>query len=449
MGIFSGSKPYTAVSTETSAILSEGPDKTASTFLNLVQLLQMSDTSVAECGRVIRKALKHGTTSEQQHALALLESLVDNGVRTHALVVTSGVSEQLILLASTYTASRRASLSSGARVARNAHRLLSAWSQRNDPNIAPLYAKAGFKDKHSSLSARHLSTEHPDGDLDSSLFAKDGSSGSPFDDPEPIQDLSLGSPRRTSRRLDDDDASRSRSSDLPRDSRRPPPRPDRQRRHRSTHPDDDLDDDLYSSSRSRTLESGSSDEFNESRSSVDSKRQSFSFFRRSRRAEKRLSNESSPKSASIDGSSTNLRAESITSTIATAHNTATRLVNAVIMDASSKDAHAYYRQAKQVRKRVLDLISTGGADTQEFVGQLLAANEELIGALQSYDAVIVHGDSIEAANDHEQPDVPLARTTPIEPLRAPPSPPRARAAAEEANPFGDQPEGQHSVPIYN
>lgn len=424
MGLFSSSKPVTAVSTETSAILIEGPDKAASKIVNLVQLLQMSESSSVECGKILRKTLKNGNSPEQLNALALLETLVDNGVKTSALITHSGLCDQLIFQASRYTMSKRASLSTDAKVSRSAHRLLSSWADRPDKTISQLSAKAGLKSAVGDKKNKRLS-DHPDDDLDGSLFT--AGTGSPFDDPEPMRELSLGQSVRNSLRLELANEAAEMNTNGPAASangsgnRRSLPRAvdnvkrhskqqDKQWRHRSTHPDEDLDN---------AFDLSESDSSSDNGASGENKRQSFPFFRWSRRSD--VPTNQTSKRASYSAKQVQ-RAEEIANTINVAHTVATKLMNVLIVDSAMKDANQYYGQAKTLRKQVLSLIEDTNPDVQEFIGQLLAANEELVSAIKSYDSLTGSGDSTAPRSSNKQP------------------------SADE-NPFSDQ--AKQSVPIYN
>ncbi|GMM49928.1 hypothetical protein DASB73_008860 [Starmerella bacillaris] len=469
MGIFSGSKPYTAITTETNLILNEGGAENSARIVNLVELTQMSATGGSECGRILRKTLKHGTQSQQLHAISLVETLIENGVKSYPLIIQSGLDEQLIRCASSYTVSKHASLGSSAKVARSAHRLLQIWSRRvNDKYISNLYTRAGFSDNRSSFVGR---SPHPDDDLDSSLFntgsrGSRGSQGSPFDDPgsEDLGNLSQKAQRiqRSQRNhkswhpdddLDDDLMQQPISTNS--ESRRFRPEKPAQRKRYSTHPDEDLDDALYSPNRSTSgvsLRSSRSGRSVESESGNEGRNRLSSMFRRSKANDKHASITSRGSNAPQEP--LNLRAESITSNIANAHNTSTRLVNAVIADATSKDALMYYRQAKQIRKVIVQLVNDPSDEVQEFIGQLLNANEELIAALQSYDAVIDNEDGLETQEDHERVTNKVSALE-IKPLRAPPSPPKSAATYIpdedtnlEANPFGDDSDRAEPVALY-
>lgn len=346
MGIFTDKKPYTAISSNTEALIAGGSDPDPSKLLNLVELINESvptGSGGRESGRIIRKKIKYGTSSEQIRAVSLTETLVDNGVPTLPFVIDSGLSDQLVQLAASHPS--RADLTKEAKAARLARSLLHSWHSRGERHTAQLYKNAGLVDKHERSHNRR--SAHVDDDLDEDFAGQ------------------LRSPGHSRSH------SRSVSGSYPRSHSRQP--------------------------------SGVAD-------SPDRRSRSMS--------------RSSPRVASRSPSPViNIRGASIETIIATAHNTATKLTTALIENPrGGAEAESYYRQAKQLRKRVIQLIHDSSSEVQAFIGQLLSANEELIASLQAHDAVIQSGDALDEQDDHEQLD---SRT--ISQLRKPQDAPQRRA----------------------
>lgn len=360
MGFFSERKPYSAISSDTESLLARGHKNDPAKLLNLIDLIQNSDSRQSggqEAGRILRKRIKHGSPSDQIRALSLVETLVDNGVKTEPFVGLSGLGEQLTQLAASHAGHASVEDSKSGKATRQCRSLLQDWSSRNDPTISRLFRHAGLAVK--SEHRRTRSSFHPDDDLDDEVFGQ-----------------AEGGHSRGHRR-----ASSSRSVSGSRKSAMIEPRsPQSLRTHRRE------------SSRSR-----------------------------------------SP-------SPVNLRGASLETTVATAHNIATRLNHSLITTpGGSREIDVYHQQAKQLRHRIVKLIHNPSAEVQEYLSQLLSANEELIAALQAYDIVIEGRGTMTSQEDHEIDGAHHA--TPIKPARPPPSPPRERSSspelAETLEPFSD------------
>lgn len=206
----------------------------------------------------------------------------------------------------------------------------------------------------------------------------------------------------------------------------------------SFHPDDDLDDEVFG-------QAGGSHSRSHSRSHQrNGSSISITGFRKSAMVEPRFPqtscshlNESSP---SRSPSPVNLRGASLETTVATAHNIAARLANSLIASPDgSHEIDVYHQQAKQLRHRIIKLVHSPSAEVQEYLGQLLSANEELIASLQAYDVVIEGHGAMTSQEDHEIDGVYHA--APIKPVRPPPSPPRKKNSSsdlvETTAPFSD------------
>lgn len=181
-------------------------------------------------------------------------------------------------------------------------------------------------------------------------------------------------------------------------------------------------------------------------------------------------NNSTVREPSRSPSPINLRGASLTTTIATAHSVATRLLNSLILTnqnpSKSRESRGYCRQAKQIRHNLIQLISDEDPEVQAYLAQLIQANEELINSIRAYDRVL-SGDKLDADDGVE----PLPE---IRPLRTAPSPQastrsihspsrdsvsisnsdeeiEASAGEEENNPFDDANEdtyGPKHTPIW-
>lgn len=192
-------------------------------------------------------------------------------------------------------------------------------------------------------------------------------------------------------------------------------------RRRSTTPDDDLDSAMFGADgeappprprreaahrRAASAASGRFADAGDERPSRHSRNGSMPT---------RLSSSRSP-------SPVNLRGSSLDTTVATAHNVATRLTTALIASPhGSHETEEYYRQGKQVRQKVVKLIHNTSSDVQAYIGPLINANEELVEALQAHDAVM-NGEPLESRNDH---DLLNLDGPDLQPLRPPPSMPAA------------------------
>lgn len=95
------------------------------------------------------------------------------------------------------------------------------------------------------------------------------------------------------------------------------------------------------------------------------------------------------RSPSRSPSPLNLRGQSLESTIALGHSTATHLVNSMIthddQPAMSRETTGYYEQAKQIRRRVLRMITDDTAEVHRFLDQLLRVNEDLLEAIVGFE----------------------------------------------------------------
>lgn len=159
----------------------------------------------------------------------------------------------------------------------------------------------------------------------------------------------------------------------------------------------------------------------------------------------------------------NLRGASLTTTVATAHSVATRLLNSIILaetnPSRSRESRGYYRQAKQIRHILIQLISDEDPEVQAYVAQLLQGNEELLNSIHSYERVL-SGEELDAERAEPLPEIrplrpPPSPAPPIIPVRSPPSisddasisvsdessvvePPSAKSAGDEdMDPFRD------------
>lgn len=95
------------------------------------------------------------------------------------------------------------------------------------------------------------------------------------------------------------------------------------------------------------------------------------------------------RSPSRSPSPLNLRGQSLESTIALGHSTATHLVNSMITHDGqigiSRETAGYYEQAKQIRRRVLRMITDDSPEVLSYVDQLLKVNEEIMEAIVAYE----------------------------------------------------------------
>lgn len=360
MGVFSEKKPYTAVSSDTEALIAQGSESDPSKLLNLIELINYSEPKGAggrESGRIIRKKIKYGSPSEQIRAVALAETIVDNGVHPLPFVIESGLSDQLVQLAASHPS--RADLSKEAKAARVARSLLHSWYTRGNRHIAHLYRTTGVVDKH-----------------------------------------------------------------------------ERSHNRRSAHVDDDIDQEFESQLRSPGHSRSHSRSVSGSQLRSHSRQASGTFDIPDRRS--RSASRSSPRVVSRSPSPViNIRGASIETVIATAHNIATKLTTSLIENPrGGAESESYYRQAKQLRKRVIQLIHDSSSEVQVFIGQLLSANEELIASLQAHDAVTQSGDALDEQDDHEQLDphtISRLRNAPdVPPQRRAPSPKFASEIEEES-----------------
>lgn len=154
------------------------------------------------------------------------------------------------------------------------------------------------------------------------------------------------------------------------------------------------------------------------------------------------------RSPSRSPSPLNLRGQSLESTIALGHSTATHLVNSMIthddQPTLSRETTGYYEQAKQIRRRVLRMITDDTPEVHRYLEQLLQVNEDLLEAIVGYE-------------EEEKTQVRPVRRAPVPSLPrrsvSPPSkaysPPRARAASPSGSdgPFNGEEEGDDEDPF--
>lgn len=390
MGLFRDSKQYTAISADIDELVGSREENPAR-LVDLIELIQSHPgNGASEAGRALRKKLKYGRPNEIGRALSVVELLVDNGGRKMTPVVTeTGLGDAVANLASGSGAG-----SGSATITKHARSIVVRWS-RNHPELAGYATQAGVKksgERHSRHGSRNTDSDHEaeDGDLA-------GSSG--------LSGHNRNSSSMSSKRLS-----------LARSKPRKPDGP------WGADEDDDLDLDPGPGSRSP-------------RSPQSPRNAQRSAFPRQR------SRSRSPSPLP------NLRSASLQTTVATAHSVATRLMNSLIITnehpSKSQDTRTYYRQAKQLRQRVVQLVHDPTPEIQEYIEQLLNANQDLVAAIQAADAVVAGKRLTFQPKDNASLDQllevePAAAAPQIKPTRRPPSVRRPSASSsDDASSFSD------------
>lgn len=146
MGLFSDSKPYTAISTSIDRLTSRSDSsEDAGDIMELLEEVSIDfGAGSAEAGRALRKKIKHGTTREQVRALYVTEMLIDNGgERMSGMLSPSGLGDQIVL----------STKSTDPKVKKAARILLSNWATRDNSRLRSWAEQAGLRSRASS-SAR-------------------------------------------------------------------------------------------------------------------------------------------------------------------------------------------------------------------------------------------------------------------------------------------------------
>lgn len=80
MGLLSDNKPYTAVTANIERLVSEEyPEDDVVEIIELVEIINIRPTGPTEAARALRKKLKYGNTHNKLRALTILDALIQNG----------------------------------------------------------------------------------------------------------------------------------------------------------------------------------------------------------------------------------------------------------------------------------------------------------------------------------------------------------------------------------
>uniref|UniRef100_A0A060T6P4 ARAD1B20680p n=1 Tax=Blastobotrys adeninivorans TaxID=409370 RepID=A0A060T6P4_BLAAD len=334
MGFLSGDKPMTAVTTTIDRLTSEGYDEDdVSEIVELMEVITIQPTGPTEAARALRKKLKYGTKAKQLRALTVLDALVQNGgSRLVPLYNDPHLLERLRVTAIESLTDPK--------VKRKLQAMFLVWAKeykgkRGYEGLASLYQQLPQKTRNRHRTAYRSQAE----------------------------------------RGDDEEYGESSS-----------------RRRRDYYDDEDEDD-------------GNSNGFGDG---DDSYRPSSSARVRSRANSARDRNESMNRDRQLQSpKSTHKKKKSLTGrldiniikdkpklnqAIAEASTAATNLKNAlqlvnreVELSTDNKYATECFNKCRKLRRNILKYIHN--VESEEYIGALIHANEELIDALRSYDAM--------------------------------------------------------------
>jgi hypothetical protein len=341
MGLLSDHKPYTAVTANIERLTSaEYTEDDVVEIIELVEIINIRPTGPTEAARALRKKLKYGNTHNQLRALTILDALIQNGgPQLSPLYKDANLLERLRLTATE---------ESDQKVHKKIKALIHGWHRdleglQGYEELVKLDNQLPQKKRRSRPQPKYLSNDYHESDEEGSHSQRKGNDQQENDDEDPFATSS-------SRRVH----SRHASASSP-----------------------------YNRSRSNSL--------NDNGGSVPSSRKS--------------KNKSRTSNSQADGGGTARMSKSevakerpkIQHALAEAGTASTNLTNALKLinrdfelsienDAATK----YFKQCKALRRQILKYIHS--IESEDYLGSLIHANDELVEALRFYDAMS-HPDS--------------------------------------------------------
>ncbi|ODV91096.1 hypothetical protein CANCADRAFT_116410 [Tortispora caseinolytica NRRL Y-17796] len=344
MGFFDD-HPYTAVTVSIEDLTSESyAEDSIDGIVELLESIKLSASGPTEAARAIRKKLKYGTDHMKLRALTLLDTILDNGSdRVRSQIIDYRLAQYLREMA------METNLNS--RVRKKLIALCKSWSVRykDVPGVSSVAGVAGVSSVSKTASGngqqRHRTTAHAQKDTD--------------DSSEPR--YSTARHRRYS------------ESSIQHGSRV------------------DKDNETYAEARARKKKA---------------KEKEREMARRS--ANRTGSGTTASKSRKSQASKFDLAKEKpkLNSVLAQAGTAATNLNNAIQrldlrieLPVDNEETRSLFEKCKELRRAVLRYIQL--IESEEFLGPLIHANEELVNALKHYDKLSFPDESIDYSNQSE------------------------------------------------